>query len=56
MKNIHATSEREELKVLGIDLTKQSFQPHGVDELGHVVLRKKLSRNPSQSLLQLCRK
>lgn len=31
--------------VLGIDLAKQSFQLHGVDESGQVVLRKKLSRN-----------
>ncbi len=27
--------------VLGIDLAKQSFQLHGVDESGQVVLRKK---------------
>jgi len=32
------------IKVLGIDLAKQSFQLHGVDEDGHVVLKKKLSR------------
>jgi transposase len=30
--------------VLGIDLAKQSFQLHGVDENGQVVLKKKLSR------------
>ena len=30
--------------VLGIDLAKQSFQLHGVDEQGQVVLKKKLSR------------
>ena len=40
-----STSERRELKVLGIDLAKQSFQLHGVDDQGHVVLRRKLSRN-----------
>ena len=48
MKHINATattSERRELKVLGIDLAKQSFQLHGVDDQGHVVLRKKLNRN-----------
>lgn len=45
MKHNNATSERRELKVLGIDLAKQSFQLHGVDELGRVVLRKKLTRN-----------
>jgi transposase len=45
MKHNNATSERRELKVLGIDLAKQSFQLHGVDDLGRVVLRKKLTRN-----------
>ncbi|WP_347987902.1 IS110 family transposase [Methylomonas sp. AM2-LC] len=48
MKHSNATattSERRELKVLGIDLAKQSFQLHGVDDQGHVVLRKKISRN-----------
>lgn len=34
-----------ELVVLGIDLAKQSFQLHGVDSKGNVVLKKKLSRN-----------
>ncbi len=32
------------VKVLGIDLAKQSFQLHGVDEAGQVVLKKKLNR------------
>jgi transposase len=32
------------IKVLGIDLAKQSFQLHGVDESGKTVLKKKLSR------------
>ena len=32
------------VKVLGIDLAKQSFQLHGVDEAGQIVLRKKLNR------------
>ncbi len=31
--------------VLGIDLAKQSFQLHGVDEKGQMVLKKKLTRN-----------
>ena len=35
---------KSEIKVLGIDLAKQSFQLHGVDESGQTVLRKKLSR------------
>ena len=33
-----------EVKVLGIDLSKRSFQLHGADQYGKVVLRKKLSR------------
>ena len=33
-----------EIKVLGIDLAKQSFQVHGVDGNGKVVVRKTLSR------------
>ena len=42
MKNY---SVKQLIKVLGIDLAKSSFQLHGVDELGHTVLRKKLTRN-----------
>jgi len=38
-------SAKGEVKVLGIDLAKQSFQLHGVDESGQTVLRKKLTRN-----------
>ncbi len=37
-------SRNGELRVLGIDLAKQSFQLHGVDEVGQTVLTKKLSR------------
>lgn len=32
------------VKIMGIDLAKQSFQLHGVDTSGQTVLRKKLSR------------
>jgi len=32
------------IKILGIDLAKQSFQLHSIDENGQVILRKKLSR------------
>ena len=32
------------IKTIGLDLAKQVFQIHGVDEHGHVVLRKQLSR------------
>jgi transposase len=41
MKNDTAKGK---VKVLGIDLAKQSFQLHGVDESGQTVLRKKLNR------------
>jgi len=37
-------SKKGEIKVLGIDLAKQSFQLHGVDESAQDVLRKKLDR------------
>lgn len=32
------------ITTLGIDLAKNTFQLHGVDDKGHVVLKKKLSR------------
>ena len=38
-------SAKGEIKVLGIDLAKQSFQLHGVDEFGQTVLKKTLSRS-----------
>lgn len=38
------SNPKSELVVLGIDLAKKSFQLHGVDVSGQVVLRKKLSR------------
>lgn len=38
-------SAKSELAVLGIDLAKQSFQLHGVDASGNVVLKLKLTRN-----------
>lgn len=34
-----------EIKVVGIDLAKSSFQLHGVDERGCIVIRKKLTRS-----------
>jgi len=37
-------SKKGGLRVLGIDLAKQSFQLHGIDEAGQTVLKKKLSR------------
>jgi transposase len=45
MKQDNAKRANRDIKVLGIDLAKKSFQLHGVDENGQTVLRKKLSRN-----------
>ena len=45
MKQNNAKNETKVIKVLGIDLAKNSFQLHGVDKNGHVVLKKKLSRH-----------
>ena len=39
------SNPKSELAVLGIDLAKNSFQLHGVDASGQVVIKKKLSRN-----------
>ena len=45
---------KEALTVIGIDLAKQSFQLHGVDAAGQVVLKKKLSRQQlAQFIAQL---
>jgi transposase len=33
------------IKTIGLDLDKLVFQIHGVDEHGHVVLRKQVSRS-----------
>jgi transposase len=38
-------SKNGAIKVLGMDLAKQSFQLHGVDESGQTVLRKRLARD-----------
>jgi len=38
-------SESRTIKTIGIDIAKSSFQVHGVDEQGHVVIRKKMTRN-----------
>jgi transposase len=38
------TQMDKEIKVLGIDLAKQSFQVHGVNQIGQVVFRKTLNR------------
>ena len=43
-----------EIKVIGIDLAKNVFQLHGVDQQGHVVLQKRLSRRKlSEFMAQL---
>jgi hypothetical protein len=46
--------EKSEIKVLRIDLAKQSFQFHGADGSGQTVLRKKLSRNKLTHLSPTC--
>ena len=46
-------SKKGELKVLGIDLAKQSFQLHGVDEAGQTVLKKKLSRKQLRNVHEI---
>nr|VFK53587.1 MAG: Transposase [Candidatus Kentron sp. TUN]VFK54259.1 MAG: Transposase [Candidatus Kentron sp. TUN]VFK55126.1 MAG: Transposase [Candidatus Kentron sp. TUN] len=38
------SSKKGLIKVLGIDIAKHSFQLHGVDEGGHIVFKKKLTR------------
>ena len=45
MRHDNAETVGKEIKVLGIDLAKQSFQLHGIDEDGIVVLKRKLRRN-----------
>ena len=42
--NKTGVSQKGQVVILGIDLSKKSFQLHGVDAKGHVVIRKKLSR------------
>ncbi len=44
MKHNTAKKPTKEIKVLSIDLAKQSFHIHGVDEAGETVLSKKLTR------------
>jgi transposase len=44
-------STKPQIKVLGIDLAKKSFQLHGVDESGKVVLRKKMTRTQLQAFI-----
>ena len=39
-------SENTGIKVVAIDLAKNSFQLHGVDETGHKVMGKKFTRDP----------
>ncbi len=48
------SNPKSELMVLGIDLAKNSFQLHGVDTSGQIIIKKKLSRNKfSQFIGQL---
>ncbi|MGI2029838.1 hypothetical protein [Endozoicomonas acroporae] len=49
-QNKSGTDQKGQVAFLGIDLSKKSFQLHGVDAKGHVVIKKKLT---SQSILAL---
>lgn len=42
---------REQIRTLGIDIAKNVFQLHGVDEKGKVILKKRLSRSQLKSFL-----
>ena len=42
--NKSGANQKELVVFLGIDLSKKSFQLHGVDAKGHVALKKKLNR------------
>jgi len=44
-------SERKEIKVVGIDLAKNTFHLHGADAYGNAVMRKKLSRSKLAALM-----
>lgn len=44
-------SEKREIRVLGIDLAKCSFQLHGIDGRGHVVVSKALGRSRLKAYL-----
>ncbi|MCK9607963.1 MAG: hypothetical protein M0R33_16090 [Methylomonas sp.] len=44
-------SESKEIKVLGIDLAKQSVHLYGVNEAGHKIVSRKLSRNQLTSFI-----
>jgi len=44
-QTVDNNSSKGRITVLGIDLAKNSFQLHGVDEKGNRVLKKKLTRN-----------
>jgi transposase len=44
-------SENREVKVMGIDLAKNSLQVYGVDANGHKAVRKKFSRRQLKEYL-----
>ena len=45
------TTKKGSVKVLGIDIAKQSFQLHSVDEGGHIVFKKKTTRSKLTALV-----
>ena len=52
--NKTGVSQKGQVVVLGIDLSKKSFQLHGVDAKGQVVIRKKLNRKALLPFIATC--
>ena len=44
-------NEKNAIKVIGIDLAKNSFHVHGVNQAGHKVMSKKMSRQPLKTFM-----
>ena len=42
------------ITTVGIDLAKNVFQLHGVDERGHAVLKKQLKRSQMSRIVAAC--
>ena len=45
-----------EVSTIGLDLAKNVFQVHGVDEAGEIVVRRQLRRSQVISFLRSCRR
>ena len=44
-------NEKNAIKVIGIDLAKNSFQVHSVNQAGHKVMSKKMSRQKLKAFM-----